>query len=186
MVSKLPARMVLPAPLNAQGGATYTVQVGDAAKLVILNGAAPSTVTVPANATAAFDIGSRVRLGNLGAGTVTITPAAGVTIRSIFPATLLQYQGGTLVKVGTDTWLWEAPGGGLLDPTTTKGDLLVRGASGVGRHPVGANGRMLVADSTQPLGVKWTPPPVLLLEAGQTAADVPAGTPVGTLIYRKA
>lgn len=40
-------------------------------------------------------------------------------------------------------------------PTTTKGDLIVRGASADGRLAVGANGQGLVADSAQALGVKW-------------------------------
>jgi len=45
--------------------------------------------------------------------------------------------------------------GGMVDPTTTLGDLMVRGASVVQRLGVGTNGQVLTADSTQPLGVKW-------------------------------
>jgi hypothetical protein len=48
-----------------------------------------------------------------------------------------------------------AAGSGLSDPTTTKGDLLVRSASQVTRLGVGADGTVLMADSTQTLGVKW-------------------------------
>lgn len=43
-----------------------------------------------------------------------------------------------------------------LSPTTTKGDLVVRDASGNIRLPVGANGEYLMADSTQASGVRWT------------------------------
>ena len=53
---------------------------------------------------------------------------------------------------------WAIPsgtGGGMTDPTTTLGDILVRGASAVTRLGVGANGQVLTADSTQTLGVKW-------------------------------
>ncbi len=53
---------------------------------------------------------------------------------------------------------WAIPagaGGGLTDPTTTKGDLMVRSASAVTRLGVGADGQALVADSSQALGVKW-------------------------------
>jgi hypothetical protein len=46
-------------------------------------------------------------------------------------------------------------GGGMTDPTTTLGDLIVRGSSAPGRLPVGTNGYVLTADSTQPLGIKW-------------------------------
>jgi hypothetical protein len=53
----------------------------------------------------------------------------------------------------------------LTDPLTTKGDLLTRGTSTT-RLPVGANGQVLTADSTQTLGVKWGP-------AGGAASQTP-------------
>src|SRR5215471_11217501 len=44
----------------------------------------------------------------------------------------------------------------VTDPTTTKGDLIVRGAAAPPtRLGVGADGQLLTADSTQALGVKW-------------------------------
>lgn len=43
----------------------------------------------------------------------------------------------------------------LTDPTTTKGDLIVRGAAATVRLGVGTNGQVLAADSTAPNGVKW-------------------------------
>ena len=47
----------------------------------------------------------------------------------------------------------------LVDPTTTKGDLIARGAAAPAtRLAVGTNGQVLTADSTQPLGVKWGTP----------------------------
>jgi hypothetical protein len=39
----------------------------------------------------------------------------------------------------------------------TKGDLFIRGASVVGRLALSSNNQVLVADSLQPLGVKWAP-----------------------------
>lgn len=47
----------------------------------------------------------------------------------------------------------------FVSPTTTKGDLIVRGSSADGRLPVGANGDIPYADSTQPLGIRWAAPP---------------------------
>lgn len=41
---------------------------------------------------------------------------------------------------------------------TTKGDLLGRSATAIARIPVGADGQMLTADSTNALGVAWTTP----------------------------
>lgn len=45
-------------------------------------------------------------------------------------------------------------GGNPVFPLTTKGDLMGYGTS-TARVPVGTNGQCLVADSTQPLGLKW-------------------------------
>jgi hypothetical protein len=43
----------------------------------------------------------------------------------------------------------------MVSPTTTKGDLIARSSSADARLPVGTNNQLLVADSTQTLGVKW-------------------------------
>jgi hypothetical protein len=48
--------------------------------------------------------------------------------------------------------------GGMVDPTTLLGDLIVRGSTTVQRLPVGSDGQVLTADSTQPLGIKWANP----------------------------
>jgi hypothetical protein len=57
---------------------------------------------------------------------------------------------------------WAIPsggGGGLTDPTTTLGDLIVRGPAATTRLPVGTNGQVLTADSTvSAFGVKWAAP----------------------------
>jgi hypothetical protein len=56
-----------------------------------------------------------------------------------------------------------AAGIGMSDPTLAKGDLIVRSATAPTRIAVGSDGQILMADSTQTLGVKWTAPP-----SGQT------------------
>jgi hypothetical protein len=71
---------------------------------------------------------------------------------------------------------------GVTSPLTTKGDLWVFGTSNA-RLPVGTDGQSLVADSTQPLGVKWAACTVSELT---TKGDIlgystlPARVPVGT------
>ena len=52
------------------------------------------------------------------------------------------------------------------DVLTTKGDILSRSASALGRLGIGSNGQVLQADSTQTLGIKWATP-----TAGVTASS---------------
>ena len=49
---------------------------------------------------------------------------------------------------------WVAIGGGLASPLTTKGDVWGYSTTNA-RIPVGTNGQVLTADSTEALGVKW-------------------------------
>ena len=72
-------------------------------------------------------------------------------------ATTVRYQTDATTVVTTDATGPQgpqgAPGTGI-EALTTKGDLLGFSTEGA-RIPVGANGTVLVADSTQALGVKW-------------------------------
>jgi hypothetical protein len=92
--------------LNAQTGTTYTLVLTDAHKLVTLSNASAISLTVPTNASVAFDIGDQVNLLQLGAGQVTVS-GAGVTLRSQGSKLKLngQYSTATLVKIGTDEWV---------------------------------------------------------------------------------
>ena len=92
--------------LNAQTGTTYTLVLTDAHKLVTLSNASAITLTVPTNASVAFDIGDQVNLLQLGAGQVTVG-GAGVTLRSQGSKLKLngQYSTATLVKIASDEWV---------------------------------------------------------------------------------
>lgn len=95
----------LRSPENAQTGTSYTLALDDAFKLVTMANAAANTVTVPPNSSAAFPIGTRIDLGQDGAGQTTIVAGSGVTIRT--PETLKlrkQWAKATLIKRATDTW----------------------------------------------------------------------------------
>lgn len=59
-------------------------------------------------------------------------------------------------KNDAGTWIdWASLAGASSSTLTTKGDLLVHDGTALARLPVGTNGQVLTADSTQPDGVKW-------------------------------
>lgn len=86
--------------------ADYTLGAADAGKLVIVNSSTATVVTLPTNSAAAIAVGTHVDIARIGAGSVTINPDTGVTLRST-PGNKLreQYSTGTIIKIGTDTWL---------------------------------------------------------------------------------
>ena len=64
------------------------------------------TLTVPANASVAFPIGTTIALRQKGTGTVTITPVTGVTVDSQNGlVTTGQHAMASILKVATDTWV---------------------------------------------------------------------------------
>jgi hypothetical protein len=96
------------------------------------------------------------------------------------------------VLSGAGTWV-TPPGGALAtDPLfDAKGDLVAgTGADAAARLPVGSNGQVLTADSTQATGIKWAPAAGGLVAdtlwdakgdlAVASAADTGARLPVGT------
>ena len=92
---------------NAQTDTTYTLVLTDAQKIVSLTNGSAIALTVPTNASVAFEIGDQINLLQLGAGQVTVAGDAGVTVSSEGTKLKLkdQYAIGTLVKTGTDTWV---------------------------------------------------------------------------------
>lgn len=79
-------------------------------KLVTYNNASAIAVTIPLNSSVAFPTGTSINIAQTGAGQVTISGAAGVTIRSTgatatTPKTRAQYSAITCVKIATDEWL---------------------------------------------------------------------------------
>lgn len=98
--------VVAQSALNAQTGASYTLVLGDASKLVTLSNGSGITLTIPANSSVAYPVGTKIDLAQLGAGQVTVAGAGGVTVNATptlkFRA---QYSAATCIKTGTDTWL---------------------------------------------------------------------------------
>jgi len=93
--------------LNAQTGTTYTAVLTDDGRLVTCDNAAAITFTIPPNSSVAFGIGTQINIMQLGAGVVTITAGAGVTLRSNGSKlkTNGQFAVATCCKIATDTWV---------------------------------------------------------------------------------
>jgi C4-dicarboxylate-specific signal transduction histidine kinase len=92
--------------INAQTGASYTTVLADDGKLITVSNASANTLTIPPNSSVAYGIGTQINIAQLGAGQVTITAGAGVTLNSSGAKLKLkdQYSVATCVKTDTNTW----------------------------------------------------------------------------------
>lgn len=90
--------------LNAQTGTTYTLVITDNGRLVTLSNAAAITLTVPLNSSVAFDTGAVINIQQIGAGQVTVSGAAGVTLNGTGTKTRAQWSAASLIKTATNTW----------------------------------------------------------------------------------
>jgi len=131
--------------------ASYVLVAADAGTVIQMNSASATTITVN---TSLFAAGDSVQIQNIGAGTCTIT-AGTATVNSAGSLGVTQYDGGFLYFSSASSAIWfdyTQPGTTL--PLTTKGDLFGYDTTNA-RVPIGTNGQVLTADSTQSLGLKW-------------------------------
>jgi len=94
--------------INAQTGTTYTLVLADRAKVVTMNNAGANTLTIPTNSSVAFSVGTVINVIQLGAGTTTISGDTGVTVNGVSAGSgdiNTQYNGASLLKIATDTWV---------------------------------------------------------------------------------
>ena len=93
--------------LNTQSGTAITAALTDVGKLISFTSGTAVAFTIPANATVAFSVGDQLNVYQAGTATVTITPAATVTIRS--SGTKLktndQFSVATCIKIDTNEWI---------------------------------------------------------------------------------
>ena len=104
---------------NTQTGSMTTV-LTDAGKTITMSNASANTVTIPANSSVAYVIGTRINILNLGAGACTPTAAAGVTINGTITA-LATNGAASLIKTATNTWSYLPFDSGT--PTLTSADV---------------------------------------------------------------
>jgi hypothetical protein len=83
-------------------GTSDTLLLADNGGAVTYSNASATTSTIPPNSSVAYAVGTKIVLANLGAGVVTVTPGAGVTVGGTL--TIAQDAGGTCLKTATNTW----------------------------------------------------------------------------------
>jgi hypothetical protein len=93
--------------INAQTGTSYTLVSTDLNDLVTLTNASAITLTLPPSV---FTVGQQIHIAQLGAGQVTFTQGAGVTINSTgatstAPKIRAQYATATAICIASNTFL---------------------------------------------------------------------------------
>jgi len=101
-------------PVNEQDAA-YAFVLADAGKMVRGNNGSSMNYTLPANASVAFPVGTAIVVRNVGAGTISIVPASGVTIELAGGATtgtvaLAQYGLATMIQESANHWVVSGTG----------------------------------------------------------------------------
>ena len=94
--------------INAQTGTSYTLVLADLREVVTMDNASANTLTIPANSSVAFPVGTQIDVIQLGAGVTTIDAAVGVTLNGVSGgsgAIGARYGPATLLKTATDTWV---------------------------------------------------------------------------------
>lgn len=88
---------------NLQTGTTYELVLTDAGKVVDLSNASPIALTIPANASVAFPVDTRIDIHQSGAGLVTV----GITSDTLRgdPVSQGQYKMMSLWKRATTEWV---------------------------------------------------------------------------------
>ena len=86
----------------------YTLAIADAGKVVTMSHSSSKTVTIPANASVGFVIGTVIAIQQIGTGTTSVAGDTGVTLNGASAgsgALLSRYSSVAIVKTATNTWL---------------------------------------------------------------------------------
>ena len=87
--------------------ATKTLALTEAGTEIIADSVDPQTLTIPADASVAFNVGVKLVVYMVGAGAVTIAGDTGVTVNGVSAGsgTMTQYTAVELKKIAADTWI---------------------------------------------------------------------------------
>lgn len=140
-------------PINAQTGTTYAIATNDAGRLITFSNASSIAVTLSQATTTGFTAGFSFDAQNLGAGTVTITPATS-TINGASTLTIAQNTGCTVTSDGTNyqvsacTAVGGGGGGGAGSFTTLSNTGLANLANGLTQAANTSVDGLTLVDST--------------------------------------
>ena len=86
--------------------ASTTLALTHAEKMLLVNSASAVTITIPTKASVALPVGTLINITGIGTGTVTLSPASGVTLYSKESARSIdgQYGAVTLYKSSDNVW----------------------------------------------------------------------------------
>lgn len=86
---------------------THTLSLDDLGKTLTFDSTSTYTIEIPANSSVAFPKGSYVDFFRMNTGSVTISPAVGVTIysKNSNKSIAARYSGASITKIGTNSWL---------------------------------------------------------------------------------
>ena len=86
---------------------SHTLEAVDLGSILETTGSSAVTVTIPAEATVPFEIGTLINITQVGTGVATIAAAPGVSLNGVTEGSVAldgQWSGAALVKRGADAW----------------------------------------------------------------------------------
>lgn len=84
---------------------SYTLVLADRNSVVTLNNASAVSLTIPADSSVAYPIGTEIVLINKGAGTVTVGITTDTLNQNVGGLTMAQYDKRTLIKITATSWI---------------------------------------------------------------------------------
>lgn len=92
-------------PINNQT-ASYTLVLADSGKMIVVNSASATAITIPLQATVNFPIGTQILVMQTGSAQISIVAASGVTLNNRSGVTTSgQYSVISLIKIAADSWV---------------------------------------------------------------------------------
>ncbi|WP_323033197.1 DUF2793 domain-containing protein [Paracoccus sp. (in: a-proteobacteria)] len=86
----------------------HTLEAIDLGSIIEATGASAVTVTIPAEASVAFEIGTLINISQVGAGVTLVAGAAGVSLNGVTGGSVAlagPWAGAALTKRGADAWI---------------------------------------------------------------------------------